>query len=447
MDLNKIETSLRSKGVILSQGSDEYNESRSVFNGYVRSRPAVIIRPKCVEDIQSAIILARHRGIQITIKNGGHSAYGFSVREGCMVLDMQAFKDIQLDSKKETITVGAGVLSGELDRVLAPYTLAVPLGDCGGVGVAGLALGGGNGFLSKKHGLTCDSILECSMVDYRGRHVQIGVNSNEEILWAMRGAGQNNFGVVTSITFRVLRVPDKLVTGSIFLSLDSAPHVFQKFVAMMNDAPEELSLFIRINREYNGQPGIRIYGIFLGEVNEGLGYFQEIETWTKVLFSDVRVRSYYEAQQINTSSISKDVSFHWKSAMIKKELDADFCQQLVECFYNCPNEYGRLNLDPLGGAIARMPRDKSAFSHRDMKYILSIIGVWNDPDDHLKYMNWVISTADKLKDHCHLTSRYQNYVDPESSAADYYGANLLQLQQLKGEWDPHNLFFGLLTHR
>ena len=117
MDLNKIETSLRSKGVILSQGSDEYNESGSVFNGYVRSRPAVIVRPTCVEDIHSAILMARHRGIQITIKNGGHSAYGFSVREGCIVLDMQAFKDIQLDSKKETITVGAGVLSSELERV------------------------------------------------------------------------------------------------------------------------------------------------------------------------------------------------------------------------------------------------------------------------------------------------------------------------------------------
>jgi len=445
MSQNEPEKSLNLSAAILPQGSRAYQDSCKVFNGFVTAKPAFVVRPSGIEDISSALAFARLKNMQVTVKNGGHSAYGTSLQDDCLMLDMRLFNQIDLDLDSRRVTIGAGVLSGDLEKALEPYKYKLPLGDCADVGMAGLVLGGGIGFLSRKYGLTCDSLLECTMIDHQGREIRIANDSNPDLFWALKGAGHGNFGVLTSLTLRLHEVPERVVVGSVFLALDNnSTIVFEKYAQMMDSGPNELSLYIRLNREHQGQPGIRIYGTFIGNTEEGIAYFQKIQTWARVLHAEVNETSYYEAQQVNASSITEGISFHWKSAMISEKLRSEFWQILLDCFYLCPNNYGRINLDPLGGAIEDIDDHDSAYAHRNMRYILSIIGVWEGRDDQLKYKKWVESTHEAIQEHCHLSSSYQNYADRESSNEDFYGANLSRVNSLKLLWDPRNLFFGLL---
>ena len=197
--------------------------------------------------------------MQVTIRNGGHSAYGFSVGQDCLVIDMRSMNGMRLSESNESVIVDAGVLSGELDDFLAPYTMAIPLGDCPGVGVAGIALGGGNGFLSRKYGLTCDHLKRCTIVSVDGEVHDVSDSTHPELMWAIRGGGQCNFGVVTDMEFDLCAVPDQVTVGSLFFPIDDSTVILPKLVDLLVNAPNELSLFIRMNREA-GQPAIRASG-------------------------------------------------------------------------------------------------------------------------------------------------------------------------------------------
>ena len=381
--------------------------------------------------------------MQVTIRNGGHSAYGFSVGQDCLVMDMRSMKRMRLSDSQNSVTVDAGVLSGELDDFLAPYSKAIPLGDCPGVGVAGIALGGGNGFLSRMHGLTCDRLRRCTIVSVDGEVHDVSDSTHPDLMWAIRGGGQCNFGVVSEMEFNLCDVPDQVVVGSLFFALEDAISILPKLVELLDTAPDELSLFIRMNREV-GQPAIRIYGVCLGDVALGEKYFKEIESWSRVLSKDVRVCSYREAQRVNASSVVDGVSFHWENAMIRHELDEAFVGAMIESFHSCPNDYGRINLDPMGGMIKGSADLNSCFAHRKERYILSIIGVWPEKGSADGMRDWVEKTYEKLLPWCQKEYRYTNYVHPEAKAEAYFGDNVQRLEKIHDLWDPNGVLRGIL---
>lgn len=432
---------LRQRNILFTPLDEVYHQSRKVFNGLIGELPAFVVKPLSVEDVRAAVILAKEEGLQVTVKCGGHGAYGHSVRDGCLLIDMNGYDSIDIAS--ERVTVGGGVLSGDLDRALAPYFKAIPLGDCPGVGVAGIALGGGNGFLSRKYGFTCDSIISCSMVSATGELVEITDSTHPELLWAMRGGGQCNFGIVTDIQFQLHPVPEEVVTGSIYFPLSGGQSVFNAFLKMVNDAPSELSIFLRVNSELAQTPCVRVYGLYHGLIEEGFNYFQTIESWSSPLHSAIRAGSYCEAQRINASSIGEDISFHWQSGVFNVTPTGEVWELIRTCYEKCPNTLGRINYDPLGGAV-RQPGKPSAFAYREKAGFLSVIGTWRDPGEETSVHEWVEESYKSLAQLCHPSARYVNYADSTSNARLYFGDNTEKLLELKDVWDPENIFRGLL---
>lgn len=435
---------LVSEEVLFDRNCAQYDESRRVFNSSIDVFPEVVVRPRKTSHIVDALTLARSQDLGVTVRNGGHSAYGFGVGDGCMVIDMRGMNSMRLVGEGTRVLVEAGALSGPLDDFLAPYFKAIPLGDCPGVGVAGLALGGGNGFLSRKYGLTCDRIHRCKMVSVGGEVVDISDQENPELMWAVRGGGQCHFGVITELEFDLCDVPMEVVVGSVFFALKDGVDILAQFTAMMHHAPDDLSLFIRMNREA-GEAGLRIYGVYMGDTQTGHKYFEEITTWSDVLSKDIRTCSYRDAQRINASSVVDGVSFHWENAMIRHELSPEFVNAMIDCFNRCPNTYGRINLDPMGGQIQRNVNQNSCFAHREQRYILSIIGVWPEGEADDRLAQWVSSTYETLQHWCEPRHRYTNYVHPKAMADAYFVQNTSRLKALRKEWDPDGLLQGILS--
>lgn len=426
------------------EGDPDYELSRKVFNGWVKHQPAFIFKPNSIKEIQDIIQFANDNELTMSIKNGGHSAYGQSISKRGVVIDMINFKGIKTSTDLKTVTVEGGVLSGELDLFLSQFNLAIPLGDCPGVGVSGVALGGGNGLLSRKYGLTCDFIRSVRMISAQGIEIQSNDHSEPQLLWALKGAGQNNFGVITSITFDLISLPPKVTVFNYFWSLNALWSVLEKMENLLDEYPNSLALFARVNRELNNEPSVRIYGMYPGVGKTTHRIKNELETIGKPLSAHSFETTYFEAQQINASSVTPDISFHWENAILYSKIDQAISDKMAQWFIDCPGSMGRINLDPMGGKIESSSDLKSAFQHREGRHILSIIGVWPGNNNNGAMKKWTTSCFEDIIDD-HPIHSYQNYAGIGYSIERYFGKQTDRLLELKRRWDPKNIFEGILS--
>lgn len=425
------------KGRVLLPGAGGYDRRRRVFNAMIDRRPAMIISCAGVEDVAEGIGFARAHDLPVTVKGGGHGVAGRAVADGGVMLDLSAMKRVRVNPVERTATVEPGVTLGDLDRETEPFGLATPTGVVSMTGLAGLALGGGLGWLNGKHGLTCDNLLAAEIVTAAGARVLATTDENPDLLWGLRGGG-GNFGVVTSFTFRLHPVR-RVLAGAITYPARQARSALRLFHEFAGGCPDELSAALSLSRPGGGELVATIVVCYAGpfEPADSLpeplrGLSPEPDAITPMPYRTLQVAAdggYPPGQQ-----------HYWKSGYLT-EIDDELVDVLIEFATRMPSPASGVGLQQLHGAAARVDPSATAFPHRGDRYDCLILSQWPDPSDLEQNVAWTTELFDALRPFF-ATGVYVNNLGDEGDdrVKQAYGPNYDRLAALKTQYDPTNLF-------
>lgn len=430
-------------GDVIAPGDPEYDAARTVFYGGIERHPAVIIRPTDVEEVRHVISLASNTGLELAIRSGGHSVAGHSVTDGGIVLDLSNLRDLQIDVEGRTAWAEAGLTAAEFTTAAAAHGLATGFGDTGSVGIGGITLGGGVGYLVRKYGLTIDDLLAAEIVTADGEILHVDAETHPDLFWAIRGGG-GNFGVVTRFKFRLHEV-DSIFGG--MLLLPATPDTIASFISLAEAAPDELSAIANvmgappmpfIPAEVHGKLIILAMLIYAGDASEGervLGPFRALAIPIADMIKPMRYLEIYPPE---------DASYHPIGAsrtLFVDTIDRSVAAMLLDHLQTSTAFMKVTQLRVLGGEMARVPVDATAFAHRKSRIMVNLAALYQQPDEKAKYEAWVSDFAADLEQGDH--GAYVNFLGDEGVnriRAAYPGYTWNRLVEIKRRYDPNNLF-------
>jgi FAD/FMN-containing dehydrogenase len=431
------------RGVVIGPEDADYERARTVFYGGIDRRPAVIIRPVDAEEVARIVSLARETGMELAVRSGGHSTAGHSVSEGGIVLDLSALKDLQIDTKARTAWAETGLTAGEVTTAAAAHGLAIGFGDTGSVGIGGITLGGGVGYLVRKHGLTIDNLLAAEVVTADGQILQVDEKKHPDLFWAIRGGG-GNFGVVTRFKFRLHEVPS-IVGG--MLILPATPETIAGFIAEAESAPEELSSIANVMfappmpflpQEAHGKLIIFAIMVYAGETEAGQRALAPFRALATPLSDMLKPMSYPEIYQPEAADYHPVAA---SRTMFVDSIDRSVAETIVNHLNASTAAMSVAQLRVLGGATARVPAEATAFAHRKSKIMVNVAALYEKPEDKAKYEAWASDFAAALQQSD--KGLYVNFLSDEGEArvrAAYPGSTWDRLASVKARYDPDNLF-------
>jgi FAD/FMN-containing dehydrogenase len=430
-------------GGVVGPDDADYDELRRVFYGGIDRRPSVIVRAADDDDVAAVIGFARESGAELAIRSGGHGVAGYGTSEGGIVLDLRDLRSLDIDPDAQTAWADAGLTAGECTTALAAHGLAIGFGDTGSVGLGGLTTGGGVGYLVRKHGLTIDSLLAADVVTAGGEIVRVDAESHPDLFWAIRGGG-GNFGVVTRFKFRVHPLPG-IVGGMLFLP--ASADVVAGFIAAAEAAPEELSTIANVMpappmpflpKEHHGRVVVMALVCYAGPADEGERALAPFRALATPIVDMVRPMTYPEMY------LPEDPEYHPSAAgrtLFLDRVDRDVAQTILDTLEASDASVRAAQLRVLGGAMARVPADATAFAHRSSRIMVNVAAFFDGPDDRIVREAWVERFADVLRQDDE--GAYVNFLDAEGEErvrAAYPGATWDRLVAIKRRYDPTNLF-------
>ncbi len=431
------------KGQVITPQDAGYDEARTVFYGGIDRHPAVIVRAADAADVSHVVSLARETGIELAVRSGGHSVAGHSVSEGGIVLDLGGMKGLEIDAEQRTAWAETGLTAGEFTTAAAEHGLAVGFGDTGSVGIGGITLGGGVGFLVRKHGLTIDDLLAAEIVTADGQLLHVDAHSHPDLFWAIRGGG-GNFGVATRFQFRLHEV-DQIVGG--ILILPATPSLIRAFMAEAEAAPEELSSIANVMvapplpflpPEAHGRLIIMAMLVYAGDVEAGqraVAPFRALATPIADMVRPMRYPEMYPPEEEGYHPVAAARS------MFIDAVDQSTAETIVEYLQASTAQMAVAQLRALGGAVARVPDDATAFAHRARRIMVNVAALYNQPDEAAANEEWVARFAAALDQG--QAGVYVNFLGDEGEArvrAAYPGSTWDRLAAIKARYDPTNLF-------
>jgi FAD/FMN-containing dehydrogenase len=430
-------------GQVISPGDADYDQARTPFYGGFDRRPQAIVRPRNATEVAQVVTLARETGLELAVRSGGHSVAGHSISDGGIVCDLSAMKGLELDPGRRTAWAEAGLTTGEYTTAAAAHGLATGFGDTGSVGIGGITLGGGVGYLVRKHGLTIDDLLAAELVTAEGRLVCADAETNPELFWAIRGGG-GNFGVATRFQFRLHEV--STVVGGMLL-LPATAEVIAAFVAEAEAAPEELSTIANVlpapplpfvPPEHHGRLMVMAMLCHAGEVEAGqraVAPFRALATPVADLVRPIPYPEMYPPE---------DPAFHPTAVshtMFVNAADQGVAETIVTSLAASDAPMRAVQLRVLGGAMARVPADATAFAHRGSRIMVNLAAFYDGPADRAVREAWVADLAAALQQGD--DGAYVGFLGDEDEAEvrrAYPGATWERLAAVKARYDPTNLF-------
>jgi FAD/FMN-containing dehydrogenase len=387
-------------GRVIAPGDSGYDEARAVFYGSFDRRPAVIIRPTGAPEVAKVVSLARETGRELAVRSGGHSLAGHGVSQGGIVLDLSEMKALDLDTDHHTAWAETGLTTGEYTTAVGAHGLATGFGDTGSVGIGGLTLGGGIGFLVRKYGLTIDDLLAAELVTADGRLLRVDAENHPDLFWAIRGGG-GNFGVATRLQFRLHPV-DTIVGG--MLLLPATPDVIGSFVAAAQAAPEELSAIANIMpappippfpSEHHGRLVVMGLLAYAGDLEAGeraMAPFRALAAPIADLIRPMRYPEIYQRTQGGPRPAQEAARSMFLDAVDRRPVET-----IVEHLQAATAPLAVAQLRALGGAMARVPAEATAFAHRARPVMAAIGAVWERPEEAAVHEAWVTGFAAALR--------------------------------------------------
>ena len=430
-------------GQVIAPDNAEYDQARTIFYGGFDRRPAVIVRPTDASDVSQVVSLARETGLELAVRSGGHSLAGHSTTDGGIVLDLTDMNALEIDPEQRTAWAETGLTAGAYTTAAGAYGLATGFGDTGSVGIGGLTLGGGIGYLVRKHSLTIDSLLAAELVTADGQLLHVDDQSHPELFWAIRGGG-GNFGVVTRFQFRLHELR-QFVGG--LLVLPATPAVIADFVAEAQAAPEELSTIANVMpapplpfvpAEQHGRLVIMATLAYAGDVEDGQRAVAPFRALATPLADLVRPMPYPELYP------PEQEGFHPTAVSRTMFVDAvgrGAVEAIVEHLEASTAPLAVAQLRVLGGAMARVPAEATAFAHRASRLMVNVTAVYQRPEEAEVHRAWVDRFAAALR--AGDARAYVNFLGDEGQARireAYPGSTWERLAAIKGRYDPTNLF-------
>jgi hypothetical protein len=437
-------------GVLLRPGDHEYDEARKVWNGAIDRRPAMIARCASPADVAAALHLGQAH--ELAVRGGGHSVAGWSVNDDGLVIDLSPMRDIQVDPVTKTARAGAGVLWGELDAATQAHGLATVGGIVTHTGIAGLTLGGGIGWLMRRHGATVDNLVAADVVTVEGEHIRASHAENPDLFWGLRGGG-GNFGVVTSFEYRLHEVGPTILGGPLYFALEDGPEVLRFYRDFIDGAPDELTTILNLRaapplpflpEEMHGQPVVTVAVCYAGDVDCGEALLAPLRRCATPLVDAIGPRPYVDLQRMFDPTVPHGWHYHWRSCELPPLTDAAI-DTLVDQAARSTSPRSYIIVFHLGGAVARVGEDSTSFGQRDAAHNVNVNAVWLDGDPEAdRHVRWVRGCHAALTPHAR-DRVYVNFLEDEGQARvrDAYGpAKYGRLRELKRRYDPDNRLRG-----
>jgi FAD/FMN-containing dehydrogenase len=438
------------RGEILTPGDPGYDEARSLWNALIDRRPALIVQCTGAADVVDAVNFARDQGLDLSIKGGGHNVAGNAVNDGGIVIDLSQMRGVRVDPDANTVRVQGGATWGDCDRETQLFGLAVPAGVVSTTGVAGLTLHGGLGHLRRKHGLTIDNLLSVDIVTADGQFRKASATENEDLFWAVRGAG-SNFGVVTSFEFQAHAVGPMLFVGATFYPLEEAPTILPAWRDFMAQAPEELSslaicwsipLHEPFPPELAGTPVVAVAAAYCGPVEEGERVVQPLRELAEPVVDASGPWPWLGLQSGFDAVFPKGELRYWKSRSVA-ELSDEVIAEILEYAGSRPTPLTDIAIWHHGGAMSRVGETETAYGGRDVPFLVTAEANWTDPAHSDDAIAWARELWDAMERYS-TGAVYLNFPglgeEKEELARAGYGANYETLAELKAKYDPDNLF-------
>jgi FAD/FMN-containing dehydrogenase len=436
-------------GVALHPGDDGYDEARRVFNGMIDRKPVVIARCQTTADVVAVVAMAREQDLPLSVFGGGHGVTGSAVVDAGVCLDMRGMNDVEVDPAASVAHVGGGCNWGQVDGATQAHGLAVTGGRVTTTGVAGLALGSGSGWLERKLGYTCDSLLEAEVVTADGRVVVASDEQNPDLFWGLRGGG-GNFGVVTRFTFRLHPVGPIVLGGMLMYPAAMAVEVLKNFRDYMLTAPDEVGAALAfvtappidvVPEPVRGQPVVGIIICYTGDPDEGRAVMQPLLTFGPPGVDMVQPMPYVAVQQILDPANPKGMQNYW-SADFLGSLPDEAIEALAALATKPVSPLTQIIVVPGGGAVARVDDNATAFGQRTAPWNIHYLSIWPDPTANAENIAYTREVAGALKPWS--TGRaYLNFIGDEGAGrveAAFGAERYARLRELKTTWDPTNLF-------
>jgi FAD/FMN-containing dehydrogenase len=435
------------RGEVIAPDDEGYQEARRVYNAMIERRPAVVVRCANTGDVIAAVNFARDQQLDLAVRGGGHSVPGFGTCDDGVVVDLSGMRSVRVDPAGGTARAEGGATWGDFNAATHAFGLATTGGIISTTGVGGLTLGGGIGYLSRAYGLSCDNLVSADVVTADGRFLVASQDQNDDLFWALRGGG-GNFGVATSLEFRVHPVKD-IYGGLMFYELSDAGEVLRFYREFIADAPEELGAFPAfqiapplpfIPENRHGDTFILIVACWAGRLDQGPRALQAFHDLAPVVAQLVGPMPYPALNSAFDALLPPGLQHYWKANFVT-ELTDEAIQAHVEHGPKVPVVNSTMHIYPINGACHRVAADATAFAYRDANFATVIAGMWPEPADNEANTGWVRDYYDATARHSE-EGGYVNFMagdDQDRVKANYRG-NYHRLVDIKRKYDKDNLF-------
>jgi hypothetical protein len=439
----------RLRGTLCLPGEQGYDAARTVWNAMIDKRPAAIVRAAGVGDVMSAVELAREHRLLLAVRGGGHNIAGNAVCDGGLMLDLSPMKSVRIDPKARTARVEPGVILGEFDHEAQRFGLATSLGINSTTGVAGLTLGGGFGWISRKHGLTVDNLLSADVVTADGNLQHANEAENPDLFWALRGGG-GNFGVVTSFEYKLQRVGPEVLSGLIVHPLAQARELLDGYRRFVASAPDEVSAWVVLRKapplpflppEVHGKEILVFAVCAIGDMERSEKAIAPLRALGKPIADVIGPHPFAGWQTALDPLLTPGARNYWKSHDFKK-LEDGLIKVVLEAAGRLPTPECEVFIGHLGGAVNRVRPDATAYPHRDVEFIMNLHTRWREPAQDKECIAWARGLFDAAAPFA-TGGVYVNFMpDDETQRVQKgaYGSNYDRLVKVKSKYDPANLF-------
>jgi len=434
-------------GELLRPGDPNYDETRAIWNGMIDRRPALIARAMGVSDVIAAVNFAREQDMVLAIRGAGHNIAGNAVCDDGLMLDLSAMRSVQVDPEEKTARVEPGATLGDFDHEAQAFGLATPLGINSTTGVAGLTLGGGFGWLTRRYGMTVDNLRSVDIVTADGELRHASDDENPDLFWGVRGGG-GNFGVVTSFEFDLHEVGPEVLTGMVVYHGADAPDVLRHVRDFNETAPDESTVWMVLRKapplpflpeDVHGEDVLVVVPFYAGDMEAGENVLAPIREYGDPIADVVGPHQYAEFQQAFDPLLEEGARNYWKSHNFSTVSD-DAIDTVVEYARDLPSPLSEIFFGQLGGAMGRVPADATAFPHRDAEYGMNVHTRWEDPANDDRCIDWSRKFFDAMAPYA-TGGVYMNFIsEDEGEEALAYGTNQQRLAEVKAAYDPENLF-------
>ena len=436
------------KGQIVLPSDPSYDEVREIWNAMIERRPALIVRCAEADDVPHAISFARENGLEISVRGGGHNIAGNAVCDNGVTIDFSTMRNVRVDAEKRRAYVEPGATLGDFDGATQAHGLAMPVGINSTTGIAGLTLGGGFGWLTRKYGMTVDNLVSADLVTADGNRIRASENENADLFWAIRGGG-GNFAIVTQFEFNLHQVGPEIMAGLIVFPFDQAKQVLTQYREFVASAPEELNVWTILRKapplpflpkDVHGKEVVVLVPFYIGDLAQGSKLIEPLRRFGTPHGEYIAAQPYIQWQQAFDPLLTPGARNYWKTHNFTELGDAAL-DAMIEFAGQLPSPQCEIFVGLIAGASNRVPADATAYRHRDAKFVLNVHGRWDERMDDERCLAWARAFFRASAPYA-SEGAYVNFMTEEESdrVAAAYGGNYDRLARIKEQYDPENFF-------